>query len=258
MSGRSEALKIARQYLLMIKLAKLRANINPISQEDLLREMRLPRSTLSRWLHEAAAGGLIAFVRRGRSSMITLTGEGLAVIEDLLSDLSQAVKNFRIKSIVGKVFSGMGEGAYYLSREGYAAPIEELLGYRPYPGTLNLKIISQDDVRSIILWRKAVSPVIIPGFESEGRTFGEILVYPVEVPGVDAVHAVLPVRRHYGDDVLELISNVNLRGRLGLRDGSLLTVRLTPWSNSLQGRRVVGRGGLEPPTSASSRRRHGR
>ena len=45
-------------------------------------------------------------------------------------------------SVSGKVFSGLGEGAYYISLTGYKKQFISKLGFEPYPGTLNLKLSS--------------------------------------------------------------------------------------------------------------------
>ena len=42
-----------------------------------------------------------------------------------------------------KIVSGMGEGAYYMSLKGYRNQFIEKLGYEPYPGTLNVKLVDQ-------------------------------------------------------------------------------------------------------------------
>ena len=47
----------------------------------------------------------------------------------------------------GKVVSGMGEGAYYMSLEGYRMQFNDKLGYEPYAGTLNLKLLNQSSMR---------------------------------------------------------------------------------------------------------------
>ncbi|MCD6324209.1 MAG: DUF120 domain-containing protein, partial [Desulfurococcales archaeon] len=44
-----------------------------------------------------------------------------------------------IKTLVGKVIRGFGEGAKYISMPIYNILITELLDDPPYPGTLNLK-----------------------------------------------------------------------------------------------------------------------
>lgn len=40
----------------------------------------------------------------------------------------------------GRVFSGVGEGSFYVSL--YSKKFLEKLGFRPYPGTLNLRLVN--------------------------------------------------------------------------------------------------------------------
>ena len=54
---------------------------------------------------------------------------------------------------------------------------------------------------------------------------GDVLCYKVHIPNLNAkVAAIVPRRTHYGSNVLELISDINLREALKLDDGSEITV----------------------------------
>ncbi len=51
-------------------------------------------------------------------------------------------------TLEGTVFTGLGEGAYYIGRESYRQQFVEKLGFDPYPGTLNLKLVGDYDVKA--------------------------------------------------------------------------------------------------------------
>jgi len=122
--------------------------------------------------------------------------------------------------IRGRVAAGLGEGQYYISREGYMRQFSEKLGFDPSPGTLNLKLeepfaLSGSDPRS----------VRIEGFEDEGRTFGGCWCRPVRICGIRGA-IVRPERTSYPATLLELVAPVNLREALGLSDGDEVEVTL--------------------------------
>ena len=220
----------------------------PVSAEDLARAMGLSRPSLSRWLEEAAEDSLILLEYRDRKIFVTPSSRGYDVLRSALLAVS---KIGRGRVVPARVFSGMGEGAYYLRLQGYLTQLENLLGYRPFPGTLNLRLLSFSDIEAVRLWREMVTPLRVSPFREGGRLFGGASIYPVILMGEVEAHAIFPDRRHYGDDVMEVVWRENLRSRLSLSDGSIIAVTLADWD-------LVGRGGLEPPTSASSRRRHSR
>ena len=51
-------------------------------------------------------------------------------------------------TLEGTVFTGLGEGAYYISKEAYRKQFTEKLGFEPYPGTLNLKLSTDYDIKT--------------------------------------------------------------------------------------------------------------
>jgi len=118
----------------------------------------------------------------------------------------------------GKVASGLGEGRYYISREGYRRQFSEKLGFDPSPGTLNLKL---DEPFTI----EDSDSIEIEGFSDEGRSFGGCRCLPAEVGGVRGA-VVRPERTGYPPDLLELIAPVNLREALSLSDGDEVDVVL--------------------------------
>ena len=79
----------------------------------------------------------------------------------------------------GHVVSGMGEGAYYMSLEGYRKQFRQKLAMTPFPGTLNIEAFRSVSIRSR---RDLVHPsVFIDGFSDKLRTYGWVRCYPVEL-----------------------------------------------------------------------------
>ncbi len=120
--------------------------------------------------------------------------------------------------IRGKVTTGLGEGQYYISVQGYRNQFKERLGFDPYPGTLNLKLVEP-------FAQTAASLIKIEGFRNENRTFGECRCYPVKINGIRGA-IVRPERSSYPANLVEVIAPVNLRKTLCLSDGDELEVML--------------------------------
>src|SRR5437867_11092942 len=47
----------------------------------------------------------------------------------------------------GTVFAGSGRGAYYVGHPEYVKRLKELLGYAAFPGTLNVTLGTEEDIR---------------------------------------------------------------------------------------------------------------
>ncbi len=130
--------------------------------------------------------------------------------------------------IGGRLITGMGEGEYYTTLDGYRKQFEAKLGFTPFPGTLNLSL----DLLCIVTRKKldARRGIEIEGFELEKRTFGGAKCFPCKIlddraEGIKSA-VIIPHRTHYPDDILEIISPVFLRGELALRDGDEIRIRV--------------------------------
>lgn len=116
----------------------------------------------------------------------------------------------------GKILSGLGQGQYFISREGYSSQFVEKLGFIPFPGTLNVLLEEPFPTE-----RKTIR---IEGFAEEGRTFGECRCYRIKINGMQAA-VVRPEKSRYPVELIEVIAAVKLRA-LGLEDGDPVEVIL--------------------------------
>lgn len=126
--------------------------------------------------------------------------------------------------LTGTVTSGFGKGKEFLSLEGYARQFDELLGYEPYPGTLNL-----DVSRSIRSDLEALDSIAVEGWEDGDRSFGAVDCYPASVPERSeriTLHLIVPRRTDHDHSTAELVSPTRLRERLDLSDGDTLEIRV--------------------------------
>ncbi len=120
----------------------------------------------------------------------------------------------------GAVVSGEGDGKRYLALPWVRQQIEQKLGYTPYSGTLNLKLKMDDVLRKKTL-EKAESEKICP---NEGYCVG--LIFKATINELKCA-VVIPQVQEYPDDLLEVISQVNLRKALNLNEGSVVTVSVS-------------------------------
>jgi riboflavin kinase len=119
--------------------------------------------------------------------------------------------------VKGKVFTGNGEGARYISLPWVTKQIEKKLHFTPFAGTLNLRLVeSMIEIKKRLSKSKAIEIVPAEGF-CRGLCFRAHLINDISCA------VIIPGMLDYPDDVLEIIASVNLRQRLGLKDGDTVT-----------------------------------
>lgn len=194
-----------------------------ISSSELAGILSTSPQTAARYLQTLERDNMIERQTTTSGQWITLTQEGIQRLGEEYHFYQRLFENKKPLHIKGTVITGLGEGQYYLSNEGYKKQIEEKLGFTPYPGTLNLKLDSENTLlRQRLDTRGAV---VIEGFTNENRTFGGGLCYPVSIDGIKGA-IIQPERTHYPPHIIEIIAPVNLREKLKLKDGSTLTVHV--------------------------------
>ena len=128
-------------------------------------------------------------------------------------------------TLEGTLFSGLGEGAYYVTKEGYRKQFIEKLGFDPYPGTLNLKLTTEYDLKSMSEL-ESYPAVELEGFKNETRTYGPVKCYPAIINNKVKGAVLFALRSHYDSSVLEIISSMYLRSCLKLKDGNKVKVEI--------------------------------
>jgi riboflavin kinase len=153
-------------------------------------------------------------------SGIILTKKAKDQIRILYGEMKTVLEGEKLE-IDGKIISGLGEGKYYLSLEGYRKQIKEKLGYCPFPGTLNIEIDEKE------MWKKQMvlqtEPTIISGFKDKNRAYGDLFAYPCTINSIKCALTV-PIRTHHGPEVIEIISRENLKKKLNKDDGDKIKV----------------------------------
>lgn len=218
-----------RHLFSLLKLAEVGAHKRTarVSTEYFAEKLGISQQTASRYLIELDRKGLIERTITPEGCLIRITDQGVQQLQKLYSDLQFLLESKYPPSVTleGVVFTGLGEGAYYISKEQYRKQFIERLGFDPYPGTLNLKLVDSYDVKA----RKELEtyPAIeIGGFVNEDRTFGPVKCYPVIIENKIKGALITAMRSHYDASVLEVISPVSLRKHFNLKDGHKVKIEV--------------------------------
>jgi len=218
-----------RHIFILLKLAEMGAHRRTakISTEYLAGKLGASQQTASRYLIELDNNGWIKRAVTPEGCLIKITDAGIKELKKLYSNLRFLMEAAYPPSITleGVVFTGLGEGAYYISKERYTKQFIEKLGFEPYPGTLNLKLTTDYDVKTRSEL-EAYPAIEIEGFRSEDRTFGSVKCYPVTIENRVKGALILALRSHYDTSVIEIIAPVFLRKHLNLKDGHKVKVEV--------------------------------
>ena len=191
---------------------------------ELAKLLGASQQTASRHLIELEKMGLIHRVRLGRRESIKITPGGVKHLDNMFLTLRRAFEMKKAEVVFeGVVFSGLGEGAYYMNQEGYRKQFTEKLGFEPYPGTLNLRVRKEDQEEVRML--EASPFILIEGFTDGNRSFGPAKCFHGKFGDKTNGALISPVRTHYSGDVVELISSEFLRKALRVKDGDVVKVR---------------------------------
>jgi riboflavin kinase len=222
-------LKSWKLFFTLYKLAELGASRRTvkISTEYLAEKIGASQQTASRHLITLEKMGWINRTITPEGCLTKITSQGVAELKKLYSDLRLIFESAYPPSITleGTLFSGLGEGAYYVTKEGYRKQFIEKLGFDPYPGTLNLKLTTEYDLKT--LSELETYPAIeLKGFKNETRTYGPVKCYPAIINNKVKGAVLYTLRSHYDSSVLEIVSPTYLRNRLKLKDGNKVKVEI--------------------------------
>ena len=122
--------------------------------------------------------------------------------------------------LVGKIVSGMGKGTFFMSQDFYVRQFQDKMHFKPFEGTLNVKI----DLKA----RKAMMNIpknkfgLIHGVGKFGDVKFVKATLNTEVTGA----LVFPAKSEHTEEVLEFISDENLRKRFKFEDGDKVTIEI--------------------------------
>lgn len=167
----------------------------------------------------------------GKSQLIKINNKGKEILKKLYKELKEVVESKKFvdypTKIHGEVYSGLGEGAYYITLEGYRKQFIDKLGFDPYPGTLNLKLNSLENLRKRrILEHREFPKIKIDGFQNGARSYGSVNALNVLINGKVEGAILFIQRTHHSAPILEIIAPMYLRDRLNLKDGDTVELEI--------------------------------
>ena len=198
-----------------------------ISTKKLGLILKKSQQSASIQLIELQKKGLIerTFYKNNRESFIRITSDGMELIHEFYSRLKINIEENSNKIVLkGSVFTGLGEGAYYMSLEGYKKQFKKHLNFIPYPGTLNLRVTDNKN-KILVNELKNKTGIEIEQFAYQGRTFGKVKCYRAIIDN-DKCGLLLIDRTHHDSSVVEIISEKNLRKKFKIKDGDEMEIEL--------------------------------
>jgi CTP-dependent riboflavin kinase len=119
--------------------------------------------------------------------------------------------------IKGRIFSGMGEGAFFTCLEWVNRQCQEKLNFIPFPGTLNLRV--EDEYLDIVIKLKEKEGILLMSPTPE---FCHAKCFPVFIGSVRGA-IIVPQAEHFTNEVhppevIEIIAPVNIKETLSVKD----------------------------------------
>lgn len=214
---------------MVLKLSDMGAyrRVTKVSTEFLAEKLGISQQTASRYLIELERKGWIKRNITPEGSLVKIDELGIRELLKLYSNLKGVIETVYPPSVTleGVVFTGFGEGAYYISKEKYHRQLVEKFGFEPFQGTLNLKLVSEYDVKTR-MELEAYPAVELEGFRSDARSFGLVKCYSAVIENKVKGAVVIATRSHYDVSVLEIIAPIYLRKKLNLKDGHKVKVEV--------------------------------
>jgi len=218
-----------QHVLTMVELLSNGAHHNfvEVTTTELGKSIGRSQQAASKHLLDLENSGYIERVKRGQKFYVRITDKGYSEIQSLFSFLKSALDSAPATiDFEGNVVSGMGEGLYYMALDGYRRQFREKLGYEPYPGTLNIRLVDQVYMNARRELGKHPS-IFIDGFSDGTRTYGWVKCYHATLSDTVQKAAVLVLERtHYDDSMLEVIAPVSIKRTAGIKNGDRVKVKV--------------------------------
>ena len=131
----------------------------------------------------------------------------------------------------GRVVSGAKKAAFFTQLDWVLEQCSEKLGFKPFPGTLNVDILPESllDVESI---QEEKGIELIPHDPNDAR-FCTTQVLPVSIEEANAA-IIIPAEkvRVHGKNIIEVIAPVRLKDALNIDDGDTVTLTIKDHKDS--------------------------
>lgn len=222
---------ITFQHILLLSellLCGAKNNFVELTTNEIAKKIKRSQQLASKELLDLEFFGYIKRNKKSKKYSIKVTEKGYQQVYDLFLFLKTAVESFKhVIDFEGHIITGMGEGAYYMSLNGYKKQFKEKLGYEPYPGTLNIKLNSLLFIEAKKEMLKYPS-IYIEGFSDQSRTFGWVKCYPAYINDSMNINSSILIleRTHYDDSILEIIAPFSIKEQFSLKNGDYIKLKV--------------------------------
>jgi len=217
-----------KDWFLIFQLSKIGA-LKGLSKSTTEIAMILSSSqqTISRRLKNLLQMGYLITRIDGDKEIIQISEKGRSILHLVFHDLKNLLVQEKNRHYYGHVQTGLGEGKFYIQLPEYNKQFAAIIGNIPFPGTLNITLESEN-LEDFYYTLSQKEFLIIHGFESNERSYGEVKCYPICLQSngksQDEIKCLLVdiKRTSHQIGTIEIVSSKNLRSALQLIDGSLV------------------------------------
>jgi riboflavin kinase, archaea type len=219
------------QHVLILSellLCGAKNNFIELTTTEIAEKIKRSQQLASKELLDLEFLGYIKRNKKSKKYAIKVTERGYQEVYNLFLFLKNAIESFKyVVNFEGRIISGMGEGAYYMSLDGYKKQFKEKLGYEPYPGTLNIKLNSMLYIEAKKEMLKYPS-ILIEGFSDQSRTFGWVKCYPAYINDSTNINSSILIleRTHYDDSIIEIIAPFSIKEQFSLKNGDYIKLKV--------------------------------
>jgi riboflavin kinase, archaea type len=223
--------EIKLQHILtLIELLSKGAHHNfvEVTTTDIGKHIGRSQQAASKHVLDLETSGYIERLKKGQKFAVRVTDKGYLEIQNLFLSLKAVLESAPATiDLEGDIVSGMGEGAYYMSLDGYRRQFKEKLGYEPYPGTLNVRLTDQIYMNARLELGKRPS-IFISGFSDGTRTYGWVKCYRATVNDgtIDNAAVLVLERTHYDNTMVEVIAPISIKQAADLKNGDRIKVKV--------------------------------
>jgi len=147
-------------------------NFVTLTTSSLGRNIKKSQQAASKHLLELENKNFIERIISGRKISVKITPKGYSELVKLSNVLQKNLTSSPSHVLLkGTLVSGLGEGAYYMSLEGYSKQFKTKIGYIPFPGTFNVKLGKKEYTEAISQFEE-MEGIHIDGYSDGKRTYG--------------------------------------------------------------------------------------
>ncbi len=201
-------------------------NFVTLTTSSLGRNIKKSQQAASKHLLELENKNFIERIISGRKISVKITPKGYSELVKLSNVLQKNLTSSPSHVLLkGTLVSGLGEGAYYMSLEGYSKQFKTKIGYIPFPGTFNVKLGKKEYTEAISQFEE-MEGIHIDGYSDGKRTYGWVKCFKAKLNSTIDCQLIRLERSNHDTSIIELISKNSLRKTAKLSDNSKVTITI--------------------------------